>query len=101
MNRFVKINPARGFGDDVWEVIKTHGSGSRTEVDLKTAIGRTVRIYQGHCYPARVSEIEAAFEQLSAEERIEIYSTLKSRFCVGCGNPHPSETRRCQCWNDE
>ena len=65
-------------------------------------LGRALREETGRYLPREVSRrLADAFDVLTAEERLEIYSELKTKFCPRCGNKHPSETRRCQCWNDE
>lgn len=45
--RFVKIDPSRGYGEGVWEVL----SEQRDQYQLKAVSdGKRITIYKAHCY---------------------------------------------------
>lgn len=49
--KFVKINPSRGHGSDVWEVISQEGSPNDPTYNLKnTKTGERLKIYKAHTY---------------------------------------------------
>lgn len=43
----------------------------------------------------------AIFREFEPKDRRRIIEAISDKVCVHCGEDHPGEVRRCQCWNDE
>lgn len=46
----IKINPTRGYGDEMGKVTQVHGHGSRQEVSVDHPVHGRFDIYTAHCY---------------------------------------------------
>lgn len=46
-------------------------------------------------------ELIELMENLSPDERLEVFSDIEDIYCQHCGWEQPKGSRPCQCWNDE
>jgi hypothetical protein len=45
-----------------------------------------------------ILEILAA---MNPHQRKDAFEAIQALYCIHCGGEHPSESYKCQCWNDE